>query len=288
MKLRYICIATKIFCEQRAVIKNNKPGTGFFLNKDSLAINPFTPIRNFEYNQTIADLSRVIAVESGLQAGGQMYLYRKLNEFIRKNPHSNLVEFVEWLAVQKEKNLDEKGYHSRLLNRLHAVMLEIGKIFSCYRGINDDSFVKENLVIEICASSSFIISLVAGIILIRMFRLKACNPELLEYKNFIVIEDVQAGLMRNEKSQMLSEMSTYYWICNEARYYNIHPVFLVQGVKLLPQTVREASSVIISKRLNDTTEARVLAQLMNFTSLEQKQAMMMLKKIDAIIINKEI
>lgn len=71
---------------------------------------------------------------------------------------------------------------------------EVKDIFNCYKGINDEIFIKENLVIEIPCSSSLIMSFIQGLILSKIFKLKSANPELLKYKNLIIFEDIQSGL----------------------------------------------------------------------------------------------
>jgi len=79
-KIRFIVFASKKNCEQRNLIVNNKSGTAYFLDIKTLALNPFSPIRNVEDNLMIADCSRVLATELGLRAGGQLYLQTRYNE----------------------------------------------------------------------------------------------------------------------------------------------------------------------------------------------------------------
>jgi hypothetical protein len=75
-------------------------------------------------------------------------------------------------------------------------MLEAKNIFDCYKGIDDKHFIENNLVIELPFSSSFMMSVVSGLILSRMFRYKSANSESIDYKNLIILEDIQ-GAMRN-------------------------------------------------------------------------------------------
>ncbi|OVE79134.1 hypothetical protein BVY01_03425 [bacterium I07] len=192
--IRYLVFASKIRCEQRNLIVNNQPGTAYYLDKTSLAIHPFTHIQNVEPKIVYSDLARVTATETGLMAGGQLYLQKNIFDYTSKNPDANFIEFVQWLSRKKESSYDYKGYRDRLVIRLESILLEIEEIFNCYRGIEDHVYVEENLVVEIPCSSSFIMSLVSGIVLLRMFRFKAANPEYLRYKNIIVLEDIQLGL----------------------------------------------------------------------------------------------
>lgn len=193
--LRFIIFASKKGCEQRNNIINNAAGSAFFLDKKNLALNCFSPIPRVDYNLVVADLARVISSELGLMVGGQLYLQKNLIDFLSKYRDGNLLDFTEWLAAKKESSFDYRGYRDRLVVRLESVLYEIGEIFKCHKGIEDRTFVTENLVIEIPCSSSFIMSLVSGIILGRMFRFKAENSEYLRYKNLIVLEDAQASVM---------------------------------------------------------------------------------------------
>ena len=165
------------------------------MDKKNLALNCFSPIPRVDHNLVLADLARVISTELGLMAGGQLYLQKNLIDFLSKYRDGNLLDFTEWLAAKKESSFDYRGYRDRLVIRLESVLYEIGEIFKCHKGIEDRTFVTENLVIEIPCSSSFIMSLVSGIILGRMFRFKAENSEYLRYKNLIVLEDAQASVM---------------------------------------------------------------------------------------------
>ncbi len=192
--VRFIVFASKKGCEQRNLIVNNPPGTAFYLDKEMLALNPFSPITNVDANIGLADLARVLAVELGLMAGGQLYLQKCLFEFLKKYKDENLIAFVEWISNKKESSMDYRGYKDRLVVRLESIMYEIGHIFDCYTGIPDSAFVEENIVLELPCSSSFIMSVVSGIILSRMFRFKAANPEFMRYKNLIVLEDILGSL----------------------------------------------------------------------------------------------
>ena len=192
--VRFIVFASKKGCEQRNLIVNNPPGTALYLDKETLAVEPLSPIRNVDHKITIADLARVVAIELGLMAGGQLYLQNRLFEFLSKNKDENFNAFVKWLSAKKEFSLDYKGYRDRLVIRLESIMYEIGDIFDCYTGIPDSAFIEENLILELPSSSSFIMSVVSGIILSRMFRFKAANPEFMRYKNLIVLEDIQGSL----------------------------------------------------------------------------------------------
>jgi hypothetical protein len=83
------------------------------------------------------------------------------------------------------------------------------------------------------------------------------------------------------------EVSSYARLVNESRYTNIAICFNVQSVVGIPQLIREAASIVICKRLNDKRECDTIAQMMNFSSYEQKEMMMKLGIQDAIFINKE-
>ncbi len=57
------------------------------------------------------------------------------------------------------------------------------------------------------------------------------------------------------------DSSIYIRTVNEARYLNIALLFSVQSVTRLPQSIREAASVVLGKRLNDKNEVFTLASL---------------------------
>jgi hypothetical protein len=192
--LRYMLFASKRGGEHRNLIINNPPGTAFFLDKNILALNPLSPIANTDHNLVLADFARTGATELGLMVGGQLYKQNRLCEYVAKNKDGNLIGFVNWLANKSESSLDLRGYKDRLTIRLQTILYELKSIFNCYTGIDDHIFVEHNLVIELLCSSSFIMSFVSGIILARMFRFKASNPEFMRYKNLIVLEDIQGGL----------------------------------------------------------------------------------------------
>lgn len=196
-KLRYLVFASKKNCEQRNLIVNNEPGTAYFLNAKTLALNPLFPIKNVDYKLVISDCSRFLATELGLMRGGQLYLQTRLTEYLSMNAVNDLKSFTDWISRRKETGLDYKGYRDRLIIRLRSVLDEIGDIF-CIKGIDDYFFISENVIIELPCSSSFIMSVVSALILSRMFRFKAANPDSLEYKNIIVLEDIQEGLRRYE------------------------------------------------------------------------------------------
>jgi hypothetical protein len=128
--------------------------------------------------------------------GAQVYFDKNLFGFLSQNPNGNLVQFIKWLSNKKEYSLDYRGYKDRIVIRFESVFNEIGQIFNCQSGIHDRTFVQENLVIELPCSSSFIMSLVSGIILTRMFRFKANNQDYLRFKNFVILEDIQGSLNR--------------------------------------------------------------------------------------------
>jgi len=192
--LRYMVFASKRGCEQRNLIVNNHPGTGFFLDISILALNPLSPIANTDPNLVIADFARTGATELGLMAAGQLYKQNTLCQYIAGHTDVNLIGYVIWLANKSESTLDMRGYRDRLIVRLQTILYELRSIFDCYTGIDDRFFVEHNLVIELPCSSSFIMSFVSGIILSRMFRFKAANPDFMRYKNLIVLEDIQGGL----------------------------------------------------------------------------------------------
>ena len=194
--LRYIIFALKKPCEQRSLIINNNPGACLFLEKNTLALNPLSSVQNVDDETVQADAARVISNELGLMVGGQLYLQDKISEFKETFKEENLISFIKWISKKKETSFDLKGYHDRLVIRLRSLMFEVGNIFGCYKGIDDKHFVENNLIIELPSSSSFITSVVAGLILGRMFRYKAANQESLYYKNIIVLEDIQ-GAMNN-------------------------------------------------------------------------------------------
>lgn len=192
--LRYIIFASKKPCEQRSLIMNNNPGTCFFLDKNSLFINPLSSIQNAGDEIVQADAARIISNELGLMIGGQLYLQDRISEFVEKYKGENFITFVEWISKKKETSFDLKGYRDRLVIRLKSLMFEVETIFDCYNGIDDKHFVENNLVIELPCSSAFIMSVIAGLVLGRMFRYKAANPESLEFKNIIVLEDIQGAM----------------------------------------------------------------------------------------------
>lgn len=72
-----------------------------------------------------------------------------------------------------------------------------------------------------------------------------------------------------------------------SRYVEINLMFNVQSLALLPPSIVEACSVVICKRLNNKDEARRAESILNLSSEEQRQAMLALKPIDAIFIDKE-
>ena len=194
--LRYIVFASKRGCEQRNLIVNNKPGTSFYLDKNTLAINPFSLIPNASQEVVIAEASRILSNEMGLLVGGQLYLQDKMFQFINQYKQSTFQNFVEWLSRKKEYSYDLKGYHDRLIIRLKSLLFETGNVFNCYYGIEDRQFVENNIIIELPCSSTFIMSAIAGLILGRMYRYKSANQESLQYKNLIILEDIQ-GAMQN-------------------------------------------------------------------------------------------
>lgn len=144
----------------------------------------------------IADTARIISNELGLMVGGQLYLHDKINEFKTMSPDDNFISFVNWLSKKKETTFDLKGYHNRLIIRLKSLLSEVGSIFDYEGGIDDKYFVENNLIIELPCSSSFMMSVIAGLVLGRMFRYKAVHKNSLQYKNIIVLEDIQ-GAMNN-------------------------------------------------------------------------------------------
>ena len=192
--LRFIVFASKLGCEQRNLIINNPVGTAYYLDKTILTINPLSPIANVDFNMVISDFCRTVSTELGTQPGSQLYLQQCIFEFISNNKDGNFIEFIEWLAKKKEYSYDFKGYRDRLLIRLTSILFEIKSLFDCYRGIPDNIFIEENLVIEIPGSSAFVFSLIVGTILMRVFRFKAANREYLKYKGIYIFEDVQGGL----------------------------------------------------------------------------------------------
>lgn len=192
--LRYMLFASKRGGEHRNLIINNSSGTAFFIDKSILALNPLSPITNTDHNLVLADFARTGATELGLMVGGQLFNQNRLCEYVDKNKDGNLIGFIDWLANKSESSLDFRGYKDRLTIRLQTILYELKSIFDCYTGIDDRIFVEQNLVIELPCSSSFIMSFVSGIILARMFRFKASNPEFMRYKNLIVLEDIQGGL----------------------------------------------------------------------------------------------
>lgn len=86
---------------------------------------------------------------------------------------------------------------------------------------------------------------------------------------------------------MMREASTYIRMVEESRYLDIHIMFNVQSVALLPQPIRESASIVICKRLNDKVEVSVIEKMMNFSLKEQSDIIMRLKIADAIYIDKE-
>jgi len=194
--LRIIVFASKKGCEQRSLVLNTEPGSCLFLDKENLAINPLSSIKNINDEITIADASRVISNELGLLVGGQLYLQENLNQFYSTNPEENFLSFIDWISKKKETSYDLKGYNDRLVVRLKSLKFEAKRIFDCYKGIDDEHFITNNLIIELPFSSSFMMSVVSGLILSRMFRYKSANPDLIRYKNIIVMEDIQ-GVMNN-------------------------------------------------------------------------------------------
>lgn len=196
-KIRFLVFASKKNCEQRNLIINNEPGTAYFLDAETLALNPFYPIQNVNDNLVISDCARLLATELGLMRGGQLYLQTRLKEYLSMQVNKDLKSFTNWISRQRETSFDYKGYRDRMVIRLRSVLDEIENIF-CIRGIDDSFFIIENVIIELPCSSSFIMSVVSAIILLRMFRFKAANPDSLQYKNIIVLEDIQGGLRKYE------------------------------------------------------------------------------------------
>lgn len=194
--LRLIVFASKKGCEQRNLIRNNNAGSCLFLDKNTLALNPLNSINNVDDDITLADTARIISNELGLMVGGQLYLQDNLGEFLLSNHGESFLSFINWISKKKEKTYDLKGYHDRLVIRLNSLRLEAKNIFDCYKGIDDKHFITNNLVIELPFSSSFIMSVISGLILSRMFRYKSVNSNMMNYKNIIVLEDIQ-GAMRN-------------------------------------------------------------------------------------------
>jgi hypothetical protein len=197
--LRVMIFASKQNCDQRNLILNNKINTVYYLDKELLALNCLSPIKNVDSNLIIADTARVIAGELGLLTGGRFWLQACLNEYTEshKHGHGNLIDFTKWIEINKAnlKSPDFRGYRDRLLVRLKSSILnEIGDIFDYHEGIADKVFCEENLVIEIPFSSSFLMALVSGIIFSRMFRFKQYNPEYIKLQNIIEIEDIQDAL----------------------------------------------------------------------------------------------
>ena len=189
-----IVFASKKSSEQRNLIINSPPGTAFYLDLSNFALNPLQPIDNTNYENVLADLARVLATELGLMVGGELYLQKCLFEFMAKNNEVTFIDFIKWMANRKEYSLDYRGYRDRLVVRLEAMKYEIGGIFNCYSGISDSCFVEENLVIEVPTSTPIMMSLVSALILSRMLRFKANNPQYIEQKNLIVLEDIQESL----------------------------------------------------------------------------------------------
>ncbi|MFB3091123.1 MAG: hypothetical protein ACE1ZG_07250 [Gammaproteobacteria bacterium] len=83
------------------------------------------------------------------------------------------------------------------------------------------------------------------------------------------------------------DSSIYIRAVNEARYLNIAVLFIVQSVTRLPQSIREAASVVLGKRLNDKNEVFTIEKMMNFSSEEQEKWVMLMKIADGIFIDKE-
>ena len=84
-----------------------------------------------------------------------------------------------------------------------------------------------------------------------------------------------------------SETSIYTTMVESSRYLEINLLFNIQSLVLMPPSILEACSVIICKRLNNKEEARIAESILNLSSDEQLEAMMDLKPVDAIFIDKE-
>lgn len=194
--LRVIVFASKKSCEQRNLIVNNPPGACIFLDKNTLALNPIASIKGIEDEITISDTARIISNELGLMAGGQLYLQDNFHKFLLSNKGDSFLSFIKWISQRTEKSFDLKGYHDRLVVRLNSLMFEAKSIFDCFIGIDEKHLITNNLVIELPFSSTFMMSVVSGLILSRIFRYKSVHSEFLQYKNLIVLEDIQ-GAMRN-------------------------------------------------------------------------------------------
>jgi hypothetical protein len=286
-KLRYIVFASKENCEQRQLILNNIPGSALFWDKNNAAINLFSPIKNVEYNVTIADAAKIVATETGLGVGGQTYLQKCMTEFLSINKHGNLIGFTNWLSNRKEYSYDFKGYRDRAVVRLESIVQELKNVFDCQTGIPDHCFVEENHIIELPCSSAFMMSFVSGTILSRMFRLKAANPEFQNYKNLIVLEDIVESLRSpTNNANFLRENTFYIKAVNEARYLNIILIFIVQSVFDLPMMIREGAQIVLCKRLNDKAETPIIGNMMNFSTKEQEEYMMPIRIEEGIFVDK--
>jgi hypothetical protein len=175
--LRVIVIAPKKYDDHRNLVINNVPGSVLFLDMENLAIRPFDPIKNVKYELVIANLCRVVASSVGQFAAGQLYLQKCMFEFLGKYPTESFLKFIDWLSERQERSPVKRNYLDSLQVKLVSVMLEINKVFDVYRGIDDKVWIAENLVVEIHTSSSFVQSLISGILLNRLFLLKTANNE---------------------------------------------------------------------------------------------------------------
>jgi hypothetical protein len=84
----------------------------------------------------------------------------------------------------------------------------------------------------------------------------------------------------------LQEKNIFSRLEEESRYVNMVLKVNVQSVVLLPQEIKQGSTILICKRLNDQDEARVVGKLMNFSSREQEAYMLSLPVDEAIYIDK--
>lgn len=85
------------------------------------------------------------------------------------------------------------------------------------------------------------------------------------------------------------EPSVFQSMVNIIRYSRMHLVFLTQGVRLIPDNIREACSVVFAKRMNDTRDFFSLCHLINSDPREDKKQhfVMGMNVSDEIFINKE-
>jgi len=194
--VRFLVISSKQNCEERALLDKVTMDSVYFLDKKLFAFNPLQPSAEFDYKLQIADVARCISTELGLYEAGQLYFQNKLMEFCNGRK-ATLNEFVEWLNKHPEKSRDYAGYRDRVLVRLNSVMDEIGNIFDYETGL-DTEFITENIIIEIPCSSTFIISLIASLILMRVYRIKSSQPDFKYYRNILVFEDIYDALARKD------------------------------------------------------------------------------------------